>query len=121
YLRVLLLIALLATRVFVPFALVVLPALAVAWGAGFWLYRRAPKCDAPLPPAFGFVAFVAIAAVGAKWAADRFGEQGIAVLLLIVGSSDVDTAIITLGGLPSSAIAPLLAAIAIAGTIIANM
>jgi len=129
YLRVLLLIALLATRVFVPFALVVLPALAVAWGAGFWLYRRAPKCDAPVPPgnpiallpAFGFVAFVAIAAVGAKWAAGRFGEQGIAVLLLIVGSSDVDTAIITLGGLPSSAIAPLLAAIAIAGTIIANM
>jgi hypothetical protein len=33
----------------------------------------------------------------------------------------VDTAIITLGGLPATAISPLLAAIAIAGTIIANM
>ena len=63
----------------------------------------------------------AFAAVAAKWAAGRFGEQGIAVLLLIVGSTDVDTAIITLGGLSPDAIGPLLAAIAIAGTIIANM
>ncbi|HMI55728.1 MAG TPA: DUF4010 domain-containing protein [Gemmatimonadaceae bacterium] len=129
YLRVLLLIAVLATRVWVPFALIIFPALLVAWAAGFWLYRRAPKCDAPSPPgnpiallpAFGFVAFVAIAAVAARWAAGRFGEQGIAVLLLIVGSTDVDTAIITLGGLPPVAISPLLAAIAIAGTIIVNM
>jgi uncharacterized membrane protein (DUF4010 family) len=106
-----------------------LPALLVAWGAGFWLYRQAPKSDAPTPPgnpiallpALGFVLFVAIAAVAAKWAAGRFGEQGIAVLLLIVGSTDVDTAIITLGGLPPAAISPLLAAMAISGTIIANM
>jgi uncharacterized membrane protein (DUF4010 family) len=129
YLRVTVLIGLLATRVLVPFALILLPAVVVAWAAGFWLYRKAPRCDAPAPPgnpiallpAFGFVAFVAIAAVGAKWAAGRFGEQGIAVLLLIVGSTDVDTAIITLGGLPPGAISPLLAAMAIAGTIIANM
>jgi uncharacterized membrane protein (DUF4010 family) len=129
YLRVLLLIGILATRVFVPFAIILLPAVIVAWGAGFWLYRTAPKCDAPAPPgnpiailpALGFVLFVAFAAVAAKWAAGRFGEQGIAVLLLIVGSTDVDTAIITLGGLSPDAISPLLAAMAIAGTIIANM
>ena len=129
YLRVLLLIGVLSTRVLLPFALIILPALIVAWAAGFWLYRKAPKCDAPSPPgnpiailpALGFVAFVAFAAVAAKWAAGRFGEQGIALLLLIVGSSDVDTAIITLGNLPSAAISPLLAAIAIAGTIIVNM
>jgi uncharacterized membrane protein (DUF4010 family) len=129
YFRVLLLIAVLSTRVFVPFALIILPALVVAWGAGLWLYREAPKSDAPAPPgnpiallpALGFVAFVAVAAVAAKWAAGRFGEQGIAVLLLIVGSTDVDTAIVTLGNLPPAAISPLLAAIAIAGTIIVNM
>jgi len=129
YLRVLLLIGVLSTRVLLPFALIILPALIVAWAAGFWLYRKAPKCDAPSPPgnpiailpALGFVAFVAFAAVAAKWAAGRFGEQGIALLLLIVGSSDVDTAIITLGNLPPAAISPLLAAIAIAGTIIVNM
>jgi len=129
YLRVLLLIGVLSTRVLVPFALILLPAIVIAWAAGFWLYRKAPKCDAPsapgnpiaLLPALGFVAFVAIAAVAAKWAAGRFGEQGIAALLLIVGSTDVDTAIITLGGLQPQAISALLAAIAIAGTIIVNM
>jgi uncharacterized membrane protein (DUF4010 family) len=129
YLRVLVLIAVLSTRVLLPFTIILLPALVVAWGAGFWLYRTASKCDAPaspgnpiaILPALGFVVFVAFAAVAAKWAAGRFGEQGIAVLLLIVGSTDVDTAIITLGNLPVTAISPLLAAIAIAGTIIVNM
>jgi uncharacterized membrane protein (DUF4010 family) len=129
YLRVLLLIGVLATRVLVPFAVILAPAVIVAWAAGYWLYRTAPKRDAPngpgnpiaLLPALGFVAFVAVAAVAARWAAGRFGEQGIALLLLIVGSTDVDTAIITLGGLPAEAIPPLLAAMAIAGTIIVNM
>jgi uncharacterized membrane protein (DUF4010 family) len=129
YLRVLLLMAVLATRVLLPFAIILAPAVVVAWAAGFWLYRRAPKTDAPTPPgnpiailpAMGFVIFVAFAAVAAKWAAGTFGERGIAVLLLIVGSTDVDTAIITLGGLAPSAISPLLAAMAIAGTIIVNM
>ena len=42
-------------------------------------------------------------------------------VLLIVGSTDIDTAIITLGGLHPEAISSLLAAMAIAGTIIINM
>ena len=46
-----------------------------------------------------FVLFVAAAAVAARWAQGRFGEQGIAVLLLIMGSMDVDAAIVTAGGL----------------------
>jgi len=129
YLRGVFLIGILSTRVLLPFAIILLPATLVAWGAGFWLYRKAPKCDAPAPPgnpiailpALGFVLFVAFAAVAAKWAAGRFGEQGIALLLLIVGSTDIDTAIITLGGLNPAAISSLLAAIAIAGTIIINM
>jgi uncharacterized membrane protein (DUF4010 family) len=129
YLRVIALIGVLSTRVLLPFVIITLPALITAWTAGFWLYRKAPQSDAPAPPgnpiailpALGFVTFVAIAAVVAKWAAGRFGEQGIALLLLMVGSTDVDTAIITLGNLPASAISPLLAAMAISGTIIANM
>jgi uncharacterized membrane protein (DUF4010 family) len=129
YLRVLVLIGVLSTRVLAPFAIIVLPATIIAWASGLLLYRSAPQRDAPaapgnpiaIVPALGFVVFVAFAAVAAKWAAGRFGEQGIALLLLIVGSTDVDTAIITLGNLPSTAISPLLAAIAIAGTIIANM
>ena len=59
--------------------------------------------------------FVAVAAVAAKWAEGSSAQSGIAVLLLIIGSMDVDVAIVTLGGLPAGAISPLLAAIAIGG------
>ena len=129
YLRVPILIAVFATRVLPPILILLAPAVIIAWAAGFWLYRQAPKSDAPTPPgnpiallpALGFLFFVAIAALAAKWAEGRFGESGIAVLLLIVGSMDVDVAIITLGGLSTAAIAPLPAAMAISGTIIANM
>jgi len=129
YLRIPVLIALLATRVLPAISLLLLPATLVAWAAGFWLYRKAPTSDSPAPPgnpirllpALGFVLFVAIAAVAAKWAQGQFGQSGIAVLLLITGSMDVDVAIVTLGSLAPEAITPLLAAIAISGTVIANM
>ena len=129
YLRIPILIGILATRVLPPILVLIIPASIVAWAAGFWLYRKAPKADAPTPPgnpiallpALGFVAFVAVAAIAAAWARNRFGESGIAVLLLIIGSMDVDVAIVTLGTLPPSAISPLLAAMAIGGTAITNM
>jgi uncharacterized membrane protein (DUF4010 family) len=123
------LIAILATRVLPAITILLLPALIVAWGAGFWLYRKAPQNQGPTPPgnpiallpALGFVAFVAVAAIAAKWAQGQFGQSGIAVLLLIIGSMDVDVAIVTLGTLAPEAISPLLAAIAISGTAIINM
>src|SRR5206468_10514809 len=79
YLRVPVLIANFATRVLPPIMILLLPAIIVAWGAGYWLYRKAPKVDAPAPPgnpiallpALGFVAFVAVAAVVAQWAPGR--------------------------------------------------
>ena len=129
YLRVIVLVAILANRILIPFVMVLTPALITAWLAGWWLYRKAEKSDAPIPPgnpialvpALGFLAFVAIAAVVARWAQGRFGEQGIAILLFLMGSMDVDASIVTAGGLPPDAIGPALAAIAIGGTIIANM
>jgi uncharacterized membrane protein (DUF4010 family) len=129
YLRIPVLIGVLATRVLPSILVLIVPALIVAWAAGFWLYRKAPQADAPTPPgnpiallpALGFVAFVAVAAIAATWARSRFGESGIAVLLLIVGSMDVDVAIVTLGTLPADAISPLLAAMAVSGTAISNM
>jgi len=129
YLRVILLVALLATRVLLDFIILILPALLVGAAAGFWLYRRAPSHGGPAPPgnpiailpALGFLAFIAIAAVAARWAEGRFGEGGIAGLLLITGTMDVDTAIITLGGLSPNAISSPLAALALAGTVLANM
>jgi uncharacterized membrane protein (DUF4010 family) len=129
YLRVPVLIAIFAIRVLPQILVLLAPAILVAWGAGYCLYRKAPKSDAPsapgnpiaILPALGFLVFVAIAAVAAKWAEGRFGQSGIAVLLLTIGTMDVDVAIVTLGGLGATAIAPLPAAMAICGTIIANM
>lgn len=129
YLRVIVLVALLAQRILLPFAVVVAPALAVAWLSGWWLYRRSERSDAPtapgnpiaLLPALGFVAFVAVAAVVARWAEGRFGQEGIAVLLFMMGAMDVDASIVTAGGLPPAAITADLAAVAIGGTIVANM
>ena len=129
YLRVILLVAVLASRIFWPFVITVAPALIVAWLAGWWLYRTAPRHEGPSPPgnpialvpALGFLLFVAVAAVAARWAEGQFGEQGIALLLFLMGSMDVDAAIVTAGGLDPSAITAELAAIAICGTILANM
>jgi uncharacterized membrane protein (DUF4010 family) len=129
YLRVIILVGLLATRLLLPFALMVVPALLVATTAGWWLFRQAPKTAGPAPPsnpiallpALGFLVFVAAAAVAVAWAQGRFGQEGIAVLLLIIGTMDVDVAIVTAGSLPRIAIGDLLAAAALAATILANM
>lgn len=129
YLRVLILVAVLANRILLPFAALVAPALVAAIAAGWWLYRRAPAVAGPPPPgnpialvpALAFVAFVAVAAVVVRWAQGHFGDQGIALLLFLMGAVDVDASIITAGGLPVSAIGAELAAIAVAGTIVANM
>lgn len=129
YLRVIVLVALLASRLLVPFAVLVAPALVAGFAASWWLYRRAVHSTGPAPPgnpvallpALTFVAFVAAAAVAARWAEANFGEQGIALLLLVMGTMDVDAAIVTAGGLEPAAIAADLAALAIGGTILANM
>ena len=129
YLRVTLLVGVLATPLLRPFVILILPALLTGWAVSWWLYRSAAHSTGPAPPgnpialipAFGFAAFVAVAAVAARWAQGEFGEQGIAVLLLLMGSMDVDAAIVTAGGLEPGTIANNLAALAIAGTILANM
>ena len=129
YLRVIVLVGVLATSLLPQFMIVVAPALLVGLAAALWLYRKAPATTGPAPPgnpiallpALTFVVFVAVAAVAARWAQGEFGEQGIAILLLLMGSMDVDAAIVTAGGLEPATIAPQLAAIAIAGTILANM
>jgi uncharacterized membrane protein (DUF4010 family) len=129
YVRVLVLVGILATRILLPFALIVLPAILVGAAAGWWLYRKSPRTDAPtapgnpiaLVPALGFLVFVAVTAVLGAWAEGRFGQQGLALLLLITGSMNVDVAIVTAGGLPADAIGASLAAIALAGTIVVNM
>jgi len=129
YLRVVLLVGILAPQIFPSFALVILPALIISWLSGIWLWRRSshgertdlPRNPIALFPALGFLIFVALSALAARWGLERFGEEGIAVMLLLMGSMIVDVAIVTAGGLPEGSITPLLAALALAGTVLANM
>ena len=129
YLRVIVLVGVFAQRLLLDFVLLIAPALAIAWLAAFVLYLKAAPGTASKPPgnpiallpALGFLAFVAIAAVAAQWSQQRFGESGIAVLLFMMGTMDVDVSIVTAGGLPPETIGAALAATAIGGTIIANM
>ena len=129
YFRVLILVGMLATSILPDFALLVAPALVVGLAAAWWLTRTVPRTEGPAPPgnpialvpALGFVLFLAAAAVAARWAEGRFGEQGIAILIFIMGSLDVDAAIVTAGGLQPNLISPELAALALGGTILANM
>lgn len=129
YGRVLLLVIVLAGRLFIPFAALIAPALIVQAATALWFYWRARDDGAATPPgnpvallpALSFMAFVAAAAIATRWAQARFGSSGIALSLFLVGAADVDTSIITAGGLPDAAIAADIAAMAIAGTVVVNM
>ena len=59
--------------------------------------------------------------LAARWAEAKFGSSGIAYLILIMGSLDVDAAIITLGTLPTETIMANLAGFVLAMTVLANM
>lgn len=131
YLRVALLVALLSPSTFPAFLEAIAPAAVVAACTALvtWLRSgsaneeelQAPTNPIELLPALGFAAIVAVAAVFTRWAEQRFGQSGIATSLFVTGSFDVDAAIVTLSGLPPAAIGRNLAAVALGGTIVANM
>jgi uncharacterized membrane protein (DUF4010 family) len=131
YVRVMVLVGLLTPSTLRSLLILLVPAAIVGGLAAWWLWKRAPAGDnggleAPgnpieMVPALGFVLIVAIGALVTRWAQERFGESGIALSLFITGSFDVDASIVTLSQLPVTAIARDVAALAIAGTIVANM
>lgn len=131
YLRVVLLVGLLSPSTLPSFLLLVGPAALTGAVAAAWLWKRAPAEDSggttspgnpiELLPALGFVAIVAVGTLVTRWAQDRFGESGVALSLFITGSFDVDAAIVTLSQLPGTAVSREVAALALAGTIVANM
>jgi uncharacterized membrane protein (DUF4010 family) len=83
YLRVIVLVAILANRILIPFVTILMPALIVAWAGRLVAVpqggeeRRAEPArqSNALVPALGFLAFVAIAAVVARWAQGRLASR----------------------------------------------
>jgi uncharacterized membrane protein (DUF4010 family) len=130
FLRTLALTAIVARFALVPLLFVIGPAIAIALLAGLLLFGRsqgetsaedlASTNPIELLPALGFLLLVALMAVVARWAEERYGGQGVAILLLIVGSVDVDAATVTLGGLPRGLVGPDRAGLVLAGPLLAN-
>ena len=130
YLRVMLLVGVLSTSTLIPFIVVTAPAALVAWAAAAIAWFRASRSAGAkelsltnpieILPALGFTAIVAAGVLATRWAQGHFGQSGAAASLFITGTFNVDAAIVTLSGLPTEAIDRRLAALALAGTIVAN-
>ncbi len=130
--RVLALTAILATSALPSLALAIGPGAVLALGLSVVLVRRSsgaesaadPAAAAANPfellPALGFAALVAMLALAVRWAEVRFGGAGVAVLIAITGSFDVDAAIVTLGGLPAGTLEPRLAGLVLAVPVLLN-
>ena len=132
FIRILVLVGVLAWPVLWPIVFVIGPAMIAAWVVAFIAWRRsrheqergeakAARNPIALLPALGFLVAVAGAALLVRWSQASFGESGVAWSLFVAGSFDVDAAIITLSGLPDDAVIPSIAALALGGTVAVNM
>lgn len=131
FVRQALLTFILAPSAALELAILLAPAGLVAWIAAAVAWRfdsraaaktqHAPGQPFHLLPAFVFLLAVAAAALLVRWAQTELGEVAAAWSLFLAGSFDVDTAIVTLAGMPRNAIGSDLAALALAGTAAVNM
>ncbi|MEY4238137.1 MAG: hypothetical protein RL339_738, partial [Pseudomonadota bacterium] len=120
-----------------PFALAMLlvwalPGMAVSL-TGAWLLGRhqasaAANGEAALPlrnpfalgPALILAALVMVLSVAARWVMERYGDAGLATVLALSGMLDVDSAIITMGNLPTGTVDPRLAALILMPPVLLN-
>ncbi len=131
FLRVLLLTGILAPSALPALAFVTLPAALIAVITGLVLVRRSEAAGGDtagigarnpfdLLPALGFALIVGMMALVTRWAEARYGDAGVATLLVISGSFDVDAAIVTLGGLPAGTLDAWLAGLVLAAPVLVN-
>ncbi|WP_395392736.1 MgtC/SapB family protein [Novosphingobium sp. BL-8A] len=112
FLRVFVLVALLAPVALPTLARLIAPGLVVGIIAAGWYLRRSRAATVPNPghelamrnpfdigPALMLAGLVMVLTVASLWVLRNFGERGLAVVLAISGTVDVDSAIITMGGL----------------------
>ncbi len=126
FLRVTLLTAALAPFALPGFAAMALPAMLTSL-LGCWLILRQPAAvgaDAAeaitvrnpfdLKPALLLMALTMALTLAARWVLERYGDAGLAIVLAISGSVDVDSAIITMGNLPPGTLTARIAALVLA-------
>jgi uncharacterized membrane protein (DUF4010 family) len=126
------LVAVLAPFALGPFSRIAVPAMLVSL-AGTVIQLRLARHEAPLEtpdmavknpaaagPALLLVAMVMAMTLAARWVLSRHGDQGLAVVLAISGTVDVDSAVITMGSLPAGVLAPRTAALVLLAPVVLN-
>ncbi len=123
FLRVMLLTAALATFSARQFTLIAAPGMVTSLAACWLILRRRKtashefedgmKLRNPfdLLPAIVLMLLTMALTLAARWVLERFGNAGLATVLAISGSVDVDSAIITMGNLPSGTLTARVAAL----------
>jgi uncharacterized membrane protein (DUF4010 family) len=132
FLRVLVLVALLVPFALPALALLLAPAVLVSALATLWHLRIAVRQpDGPgeavvvrnpfdILPALGLMALVMALSLLSRWVLHRYGDAGLATVLALSGMVDVDSAIITMGGLPVGSIDAGIAGLVLAAPVMAN-
>lgn len=130
FFRVMLLVGLLAPFALASFARYALPGM-IASLAGAIVLLRHPRPDQPpaaltvrnpfeLKPALLLMLLTMVLTVAARWVLARFGHAGLATVLAISGTVDVDSAVITMGNLPRGTIAPRVAGLVLCAPVVLN-
>lgn len=130
--RVMGLTALLAPFALPALAITAVPGMVASLACAAWFLHAAghapPHAEAAMPlrnpfdigPALFLMALVMLMSLAARWVLDRFGDAGLALVLALSGTLDVDSAIITMGGLPSGAIDPRTAGLVLLPPVLLN-
>jgi uncharacterized membrane protein (DUF4010 family) len=132
FLRVMLLTAALAPFAFASFAAYAAPAMLTSLAASALLLRRNRDGQASgdalvtlrnpfdLKPALLLMLLTMALTVAARWVLERYGDAGLATVLAISGTVDVDSAVITMGGLPAGTLTPRLAGLILCAPVVLN-
>ncbi|MCK9541493.1 MAG: DUF4010 domain-containing protein [Novosphingobium sp.] len=136
FLRVAIIVAAVAPFALPTFGMLALPGVIVSLG-GMTLFlmhdggageeELRERKAAPIPddllmlgPALALMALVMLTSVIARMALERYGDQGLITVLAISGALDVDSAVMTMGGLPSGAIDPVTAGLILLPPLVLN-
>lgn len=132
FLRVLVLVAVLAPFALATLAIVAAPAAIVSAGGTLYFLYRAARAPSParLPitvrnpfdimPALALMALVMVVSLISRWMLQSFGDAGLATVLALSGMLDVDSAIITMSNLPPSTLDARTAGLILAAPVMLN-
>jgi uncharacterized membrane protein (DUF4010 family) len=130
--RVMILTAALAGFALPTFALLAMPGLIVSLAGTALILRQRDRNATPQPdgvklrnpfdlgPALALMVLTMALTVVARWVLERYGDAGLATVLAISGTVDVDSAIITMGNLPAGTLAARIAGLVLLPPVVLN-